>query len=181
MGLARFLRSADEAPFLVTVWNSVIPESIRFQNLSYSDPEYRPHGLNKFVEYPLDQPVYVPPTFFVGLVQTDVMFMNIGFDKNRDNSSKLFYDTDGFFAPTSQVGSLMLRPVFVSDTDPFLGIEEPAVAGIATNAICTSSSPRRAASRASPSETSGWLWSRLSIFVASSARRRSCMNAFWLP
>jgi hypothetical protein len=41
-----------------------------------------------------------------------------------------------------------------------------------TNAICTSSRSRRAASRASPSETSGWLWSSESIFVASSASRR---------
>ncbi|MBK7269200.1 MAG: T9SS type A sorting domain-containing protein [Flavobacteriales bacterium] len=121
----------DAAPFLLTVWNSVIPESIRFQNISYSDPEYRPHGLNKFVEYPLDQPIYVPPTFYVGLVQTDPTFLNIGFDKNRDNSNKLFYDTDGFFEPTSQVGSLMLRPVFVSDVDPFLGMEEPTVPQLA--------------------------------------------------
>ena len=118
----------DEASFLLTVWNSLVPESVRLQNFTFSDPEYRPHGLNKFVEYPLDSVIYVPPTFYVGLVQTGTTFMNIGFDRNRHNPDKLFYDTDGFFEPTAQVGSLMLRPVFVSDVDPFLGVKEPTVA-----------------------------------------------------
>ncbi|MBK6626054.1 MAG: T9SS type A sorting domain-containing protein [Flavobacteriales bacterium] len=114
-----FPANPDNAGFLLTVWSSLNPETIIHQNFSFSDPDYRPHGLNKFVEYPLDSTIWVPNTFYVGFVQTTATFMNVGFDKNTNNQSRIFYNTTGSFTNTTQQGSLMIRPVLVADVDPF--------------------------------------------------------------
>lgn len=110
--------------FLVTVWKSLDPEVILHQNFSFSSPEYRDHGLNKFVEYPLDSAIWVEGGFYVGWTQTNTTNMNLGFDRNRDNSNKIFYKVGSGWQPTQQNGSLMMRPVFVAAVDPFLGVEE---------------------------------------------------------
>lgn len=110
--------------FLVTVWKSLDPEIIVHQNFSFSAPEYRDHGLNKFVEYPLDSAIWVEGSFYVGWTQTNTANMNLGFDRNRDNSNKIFYKVGSGWQPTQQNGSLMMRPVFVAAVDPFLGVEE---------------------------------------------------------
>jgi hypothetical protein len=96
------------------------------QNFSYSSPEYAAWGPDHFVEYPLDSAVWVSGTFYVGCTQTNAIQMNLGFDKNRDNSDRIFYKTSTAFANTSQQGTLMIRPVFLSNCDPFTGITEPA-------------------------------------------------------
>jgi hypothetical protein len=110
--------------FLLTVWSSLDPEVIIHQNFSFSSPEYRDHGLNKFVEYPLDSAIRVEGTIFIGWTQTNTTNMNLGFDRNRNNGNKVFFKTGGNWQPTQQQGSLMMRPVFVAALDPFTGVEE---------------------------------------------------------
>ncbi len=119
----------SDGSFLITIWTSLTPEVIQHQNFSFSSPEYRIDGLNKFVEYPLDSTIWVEGTIYVGWVQTTADKLNLGFDKNRNNQDKIFYKVSGGFLNTSFEGSLMLRPVFVSDTDPFTGIPEQAGPG----------------------------------------------------
>lgn len=124
--------------FLITVWRSLNPEDIIHQNFSFSSPEYRLHGPDKFVEYPLDSTIWVEGTFFIGWVQTSATKMNLGFDRNRNNQDKIFYRTSGSFLNTSFQGSLMMRPVFVSCSDPFasvpeLGDADPAVLQVFPN------------------------------------------------
>lgn len=110
--------------FLLTVWKSLDPEIIVHQNFSFSSPEYRDHGLNKFVEYPLDSAIWVEGAMFIGWTQTNTTNMNLGFDRNRNNSNKIFFKTGSNWQPTQQQGSLMMRPVFVAALDPFTGMEE---------------------------------------------------------
>jgi hypothetical protein len=110
--------------FLITVWRSLAPEDMQYRNFSFSTPEYRLDGPNKYVEYPLDQTIYVEGTIYVGWTQTNGVNMNLGFDRNRDNSNKIFFRTGTNWANTSFDGSLMIRPVFVSEEDPFTGVEE---------------------------------------------------------
>ncbi len=119
-----FPANPENAGFLLTVWSSLSPEVILHQNFSFSDPEYRPDGLNKFVEYPLDSTIWVPATFYVGFVQTTATFMNVGMDRNRNNQSRIFYNTTGVFTNTAQAGSLMIRPVLIAEVDPFTGVDE---------------------------------------------------------
>lgn len=119
----------SDASFLVTVWTGLNPEAVQFQNFTFSSPEYRLDGVNHFVEYPLDQVIWVENTFYVGWVQTTADKLNLGFDKNRNNQDKIYYKTSTTFVNTSFAGSLMLRPVFVSDCDPFTAVVEHAAAG----------------------------------------------------
>jgi len=118
----------SNSSFLLTVWSSLNPEIIVHQNVSFSSPEYVRWGPNHFVEYPLDEEVVVNGTFYVGFVQTTAAKLNVGFDRNRDNGDKIYYKVSGPFAQSTQEGSLMLRPVFKAKKDPFLGVEQPALA-----------------------------------------------------
>lgn len=112
----------DQGSFLLTIWSSLTPEVVLHQNYSYSSPEYRLDGINKFVEYPLDSTIAVQGTIYVGWVQTNAVRMNLGFDRNRNNRPKIFYSVGGGFLNTSFSGSLMMRPVVVSAVDPWAGI-----------------------------------------------------------
>jgi hypothetical protein len=57
--------------------------------------------------------------------------MNVGFDKNHDNSEKIFYKTTGEWIPFSDIpgyeGSFMIRPVVGNPVNPedFLDMEDP--------------------------------------------------------
>ena len=115
-----------EGNFRVTVWSSLSPEALIHENFTFSSPSYTPWGPNTFVEFPLDSTIWVPATFYVGWTQVDATKMNLGFDKNRGNQDKIFYKTGTSWSNTSFTGSLMIRPVFVSNCDTFTGIEGPA-------------------------------------------------------
>jgi hypothetical protein len=78
------------------------------------------------VEYPLDSTIVVNGTFYVGWVQTNDTRMQLGFDMNRDNHDKMYFNTGVFWENSAQQGSWMIRPVMVAAVDPYIGIEEPA-------------------------------------------------------
>lgn len=118
------LQQPLQGNFLITVWTSLSPEVIQHQNFSFSSPEYRLDGLNKFVEYPLDSAIHVEGTIYIGWVQTSAANMNLGFDRNRNNSNKIFYRVGSSWQNTSFQGSLMMRPVFASAVDPFTSVDE---------------------------------------------------------
>lgn len=110
--------------FLITIWSDLAPETIIHQNVSFSSPEFRTDGVNHFVEYQLDALVAVPNQFYVGWVQTSSAKMNLGFDRNRNNSDKIFFNVSTVFNPTTFEGSLMMRPVFANYKDPFLSVND---------------------------------------------------------
>lgn len=115
-----------QGSFLLTVWSSLDPEVIVHQDFSFSSPQYRLDGIDHFVEYPLDETVWVEGTFYVGWVQTNAVRMNLGFDRNRNNQNKIFFRNTTSFSNTNFQGSLMMRPVFKATYDPFAGIRENA-------------------------------------------------------
>jgi hypothetical protein len=119
----------QQGSFLITIWKSLEPELIQHQNFSFSTPEYKQDGLNRFVEYPLDSTIFVEGTFYIGWAQTNAASMNLGFDRNRNNQNKISFKTGINWQQTSFEGSLMMRPVFVAAVDPFVGLEEPEVPG----------------------------------------------------
>ena len=111
--------------FLITVWSSLTPETIIHQNFTFDSPQYLPWGPDYFVEFPLDSTIWVENTFYVGWTQTNAIKMNLGLDRNRDNSDKTFYKTGSNFVNSPVDGSLMIRPVFTSDCNPYAGVSEP--------------------------------------------------------
>lgn len=118
--------SPEEGSFLITVWKSLNPEVIQHQNFTFSSPTYRLDGIDHFVEIPLDSTIMVEGTIYVGWVQTNNVKLNVGFDRNRNNQDKLFRRLTLNFGPSTQQGSLMLRPVFVAAVDPFASVPEVA-------------------------------------------------------
>ncbi len=117
--------------FLITIWSDLDPANVIHQNFSFSSPQYQAWGENAFIEYPLDSAIWVENTFYVGWVQTTADKMNIGFDRNNNNGNKIFFNVTNQFFPTSFEGSLMMRPVFISEKDdPWLGIDDEQIAEI---------------------------------------------------
>lgn len=116
--------------FLLTVWEddngepgAVLYEDDVFNPRSpvYSDSK------NKFLSYFFIDTMKVPveSSFFVGWRQLDPERLNLGFDRNIDQSDEIFYSVDGGFSwlisPFS--GSAMVRPLFSTEMDSSLGIE----------------------------------------------------------
>lgn len=86
-------------------------------------PEYNT-GNNGFFEYVLPEKVAVSGTYYVGWKQSTSDRLNIGFDKNIDNKDKIFYKLTTSWQNTGFEGSLMMRPVFVSDKDLALSLKK---------------------------------------------------------
>jgi hypothetical protein len=125
------LQAPTQGSFLLTVWSSLEPEVVQMQNFTFSSPTYRQDGIDHFVEYALDSTIRVEGTFYVGWTQTNAVIMNLGFDRNLNNQSRISYNLAGNWQNTSFQGSLMMRPVMVADVDPFIGVpESPAAQGV---------------------------------------------------
>lgn len=105
------LNNASRQYFSLAVWDD---NNGRPGNLVYQQEGARPHyeeGLNRFHTYHMDSAVYISQVFYVGLIQTTAEFLNIGFDVNRNNRNRIFYNIHGEWLNTSYEGSLMIRPV----------------------------------------------------------------------
>ncbi len=105
--------NANQKYFKLAVWDD---NNGKPGNLIYQQLGLRPlfaDSLNRFVLYKLDEELWIDEgTFYIGWIQTTPDMLNFGFDKNRNNRSKLFYNIDGNWVNTSFEGSIMLRPVF---------------------------------------------------------------------
>lgn len=96
---------------------------------TYVLPQYAMWGPNGYTTYILTRPVPVPAgKFYVGWKQNTIFKINIGFDKNRDNTDRHFYKTTGSWNSYSDPdlgydGTLMIRAVVGGPVTPgeFLG------------------------------------------------------------
>lgn len=50
--------------------------------------------------------------YYIGWIQSTNKSMNIGFDRNHDNHSLLYYNADGTWHPSLFAGTVMIRPLF---------------------------------------------------------------------
>ena len=114
---------ASNDPFFIQVWADSMgnpgnliysSDNLDFPELYY--PEYN-SGLNGFYEYELPLLIPVSDTFYIGWKQSSSTRLNIGFDKNVNRKSEIFYNLGSGFQNTIFDGSLMMRPVFVSPMD----------------------------------------------------------------
>lgn len=98
--------------FRLTVWDDDggHPGNILYQDEALRAPRFE--GLNRYVRYPLEEPLVCSGTLYVGLEQTSSDFINIGYDRNNDASSRLFYLTGQEWMSTVLRGALMLRPYY---------------------------------------------------------------------
>lgn len=114
-------------PFKIFVWDDISPEQDNLDspnNILYAegedDEERYPdstYGFNSFKRYYLHDTIDVGKIFYVGWQQLSNDFINVGYDLNNKHRDKIYYNVTGnWVVPTSSLdGSLMIRPVFVSD------------------------------------------------------------------
>ena len=64
------------------------------------------------MRYVLEEPLVCNGTIYVGFEQTTADYINLGFDRNNDASSQIFYLTGSEWQTSILRGALMLRPCF---------------------------------------------------------------------
>lgn len=119
--------NVDAKTFFLTVWDNSGsgggPGSIIYQETVLSDVVYE-NANNKFHIYPFSSPVSVSGTIHIGWQQVSLDQLNVGFDKNNNNQSKIFYNVGSGWSNTSFVGSIMMRPVFDICETAVVGVHE---------------------------------------------------------
>jgi hypothetical protein len=98
--------------FLITVWDDVDghPGNVIYQDSERRKPRF--NGFNRYVRYDLEEPVVCNGTVYIGLEQTTADYINLGFDRNNDASSRIFFLTSASWQTSILRGALMLRPYF---------------------------------------------------------------------
>lgn len=115
--------------FFLQIWedNAGVPGDLIYTTDGIIPQLYTPKyniGNNGFFEYVLPEKVMVSGTYYIGWKQSDDTRLNIGFDKNINTQDRIFYKTSSSWNNTVYEGSLMMRPVFISDMDLFLSVDE---------------------------------------------------------
>lgn len=116
------LGETNNMRFDLIVWNDI---NGRPKDILYRKNNLRPgfsDELFGFYTYPLDEPLILNGTFYVGLMKVDPGNLNIGFDAVNNSKQYLFYNIDGNWQNSQLDGALMLRPAFGSGN--FIGLDE---------------------------------------------------------
>ncbi len=111
--------------FRLKVWSSLSPEVEVYSQAAtlYTSPIYS--NTNEFLNYDLDVPLYLNAgTYYFGWEKISSEFLNVGWDVNTNNKSKVFYNSVGVWENATYDGTLMLRPVFGSLSDPLVHVSE---------------------------------------------------------
>jgi len=114
--------------FFIQIWDDSagMPGSLIYTTDDMNLPEfYYPKynlGVNGFYEYELPMLIPISDTFYIGWKQSSSARLNVGFDKNVNRQNDIFYNLGSGFQNTIFEGSLMMRPVFVSDMDNLAGL-----------------------------------------------------------
>jgi hypothetical protein len=110
----RSFRDASIAYFNLTIWsdNDGVPGAVLYSQESIK-PEFE-DSLNYYYEYKLDTGVPVDGVFYVGWEQTSEVFLNVGFDLNRNKRTRLLYRENGMWYFSKFQGALMVRPALES-------------------------------------------------------------------
>jgi len=129
MYFAQNIEDQSEDPFFLTVWSSLAPETIVYQQKSEL-PVFE-DSLNEFHTYLLDEIITVSGTYYIGWVQPTSTRLNVGYDFNSNHSSKVFYNVSGTWLQSILKGTIMMRPLFGDSVILPLSItEEERVTGI---------------------------------------------------
>lgn len=109
-------------PFYLTVWG--LGDDGRPAEVLYRDEQRRHASFDGFVRYPLEAPLPVDGTLFVGFEQTGSDYINLGFDRSLNTSDRIWYLTGTEWQQSILSGSLMLRPAFGSAATVGIGNSE---------------------------------------------------------
>jgi hypothetical protein len=119
----RSFADASRKFFRLAVWkdqNNAPGELLYVQDGAV--PRYS--GINSFQRIELDTAQVVNGTYYIGWIQTTPDALNVGFDRQNNHRSDIFYNITGTWVNTSFEGSLMIRPVFANKSRKS-GIDQP--------------------------------------------------------
>lgn len=131
----RFVPSVNDVSndlFLLTVWNdnNGQPGEVIYEDdfLNPRQPDYSYDDSLDFTAYYFTNFERLPVngSFYVGWRQLDQQSLNLGFDRNTDQSDKIFYSVNNgvSWSNTSFEGSLLMRPVFSTGLNYALSVSE---------------------------------------------------------
>jgi hypothetical protein len=117
--------------FLLTVWidNAGVPGAVLYEDDVFfpRQPEYGSNR-NEFITYYFEDTLKVPVglSYFVGWRQFDANRLNVGLDRNLDNSSNTYYSVNNGVSWNQSTfpGSVMIRPIYSTSMDVELTLEE---------------------------------------------------------
>lgn len=117
--------------FLLTVWddNNGQPGNVIYEDDAFfpRTPEYK-YKRNVFTTYYFEDTMKIPVsgTFYIGWRQLDPERLGIGLDMNIPNNDKTYFSIDNgnTWQTSGFPGSVMIRPIFSTSFDPYLGIRE---------------------------------------------------------
>lgn len=120
------LGNANQYSFKFHVWQ----ESENLPgNIVYTQEGLKPENadeLNKFITYKLDSAIVLNGNFFIGWQKIGTTEMlNVGFDVNKVNNDKLYYNFAGNWIKSQLEGTVMIRPVFGKDINISTNVEQP--------------------------------------------------------
>jgi hypothetical protein len=125
----------SDLPFRLCVWKDggTGPGDLIYMSPEDQFPDFGT-GSSPFIRYAIrDQEIIVTDTvIYVGWKQLTEEFLNIGYDVNRDNTKRTFFNTSGNWANAQGSilsGTIMTRAVF-GGTDVITSLPEPTVTPI---------------------------------------------------
>jgi hypothetical protein len=113
------------------VWNSLTPvgqpeKDEPVERITYVKPTY--DRINGFTYYEFEKPVAVTNEFYIGWLQNQSFYLNVGFDRNYDElqgtkSDNLFLSTTGKWQKSERPGIPMIRP-YIGSKPVFVSTQE---------------------------------------------------------
>jgi hypothetical protein len=105
-------QNASTQNITLLVWDDLTSNTddiLRAQNVLINQSE----SINQFQRFTFDRPVMLSGEFFIGYREENDDPVSIGFDKNTNSATRLFYNQGGEWQPNITLsGSVMIRPVF---------------------------------------------------------------------
>lgn len=107
--------------FYLTLWS--VGGDGRPETVLYRDGSRRRPVTGRYNRYVLEWPVVVQGSVFVGFEQVGNDFINLGFDRSFNTSSRIYSHTEGDWRQSFLSGSLMMRPCFGASAT--VGVDKP--------------------------------------------------------
>jgi hypothetical protein len=121
------LEDATNNEFRIGVWSDAgdRPGLLIHKTDTVTTPQYT--HMNEFLRIELDTAIFIDGSVYIGYEQRFSSRMHVGFDRNIDNSDRLYYNTTGSWLQSELPGTLMIRPVFGSRVSSNVGVDENEV------------------------------------------------------
>lgn len=121
------LNNINQYKFKLHIWKETNGKP---GNIIYTQEGLKPQSedeLNKFTAYILDSIIILENSFFIGWQKelNTTEMLNIGFDVNRVNNDKLYYNFSGNWVQSQFEGTIMIRPLFGKEINVSTGTISP--------------------------------------------------------